>query len=53
LARGIAHCYPGSDDFEATLPGQFMGFACLSPNAFTWGEIVLEFFQAHPKVGGE
>ena len=43
------HCYPGSDDLSPTLPGQFMGFACLPPNAFNWGERVLRFFQQHPK----
>jgi poly(3-hydroxybutyrate) depolymerase len=43
-ARG--HCFPGStiDPFgpEYALP-------CKPPNAFTWGEEVMKFFQAHPK----
>lgn len=40
------HCFPGSTmnpfDAQYALP-------CQSPNAFTWGEEVLKFFQAHPK----
>lgn len=43
------HCYPGSDDFMVTEPGQLMAFACEPPNAFTWGEEVIQFFIAHPR----
>lgn len=43
------HCYPGSSDQSATLPGQFSGFGCKPPNDFAWGEVALKFFVAHPK----
>jgi polyhydroxybutyrate depolymerase len=45
------HCYPGSTDFVATEPGQLMAFGCKtpSPSAFTWGEVVIQFFIDHPK----
>lgn len=36
----LGHCFPGSD--------QFLGCAQTAPNAFTWGEEVLKFYQAHP-----
>jgi len=47
LLRG--HCYPGSEDYEPSEPGQIMGFACLPPNDFHFGEISIEWFLAHPK----
>lgn len=34
------HCFPGSD--------QLLGCAKVAPNAFTWAEEVLKFYQAHP-----
>lgn len=43
------HCFPGSDDHAGGLPGQACAFACIAPNAFTWGEEVMQFFIAHPK----
>jgi poly(3-hydroxybutyrate) depolymerase len=41
------HCFPGSKD-PGGLKGQLFSFACTSPNAFVWGEEVIEFFKAHP-----
>jgi len=40
------HCFPGSK-----MPPFSPQYAvpCKGPNAFTWGEQVLAFFQAHPK----
>jgi hypothetical protein len=43
------HCYPGSTDFTATLPGQLMGFGCKDQCSFTWAEEAVRFFMAHPK----
>jgi len=44
------HCYPGSNDLMATLPGQLMGFGCQNQCAFTWAEEALRFFEQHPKM---
>ncbi len=43
------HCVPGGDDLPAngTL-GQTMFFSCNPPNAFDWGQVVLQFFIDHP-----
>jgi dienelactone hydrolase len=43
-ARG--HCFPGStmDPFAPQY-----AVPCKGPNAFTWGEQVISFFEAHPK----
>lgn len=40
------HCFPGS-----TYDPQAAQYAvpCKGPNAFTWGEQVIAFFEAHPK----
>ena len=40
------HCFPGS-----TMDPQAPQYAvpCKGPNAFTWGEQVISFFEAHPK----
>ena len=40
------HCFPGSK-----MPPNSPQYAvpCKGPNAFTWGEEVLKFFEAHPK----
>jgi polyhydroxybutyrate depolymerase len=43
------HCYPGSTDFTASLPGQLMGFGCKDQCSFTWAEEAVRFFMAHPK----
>ena len=44
----VGHCFPGSDD-PGKVPGQACSFACIPPNAFTWGEELLDFFDAHPR----
>lgn len=44
------HCFPGSDD-PGGAPGQLYPFGCEPPNAFVWGEMVMEFFRAHPRRG--
>ena len=43
------HCYPGSKDLSGGEPGQLFGFGCTGTSAFTWGEIAIKFFMAHPK----
>ncbi len=44
------HCIPGGDDLGANAPlTQTMFFSCAPPNAFVWGEVVLQFFVDHPK----
>lgn len=47
LAGG--HCFPGSDDTVGELPGQIAPFACQGPDAFVWGEVVMQFFVDHPR----
>jgi polyhydroxybutyrate depolymerase len=42
------HCYPGSTD-PGGATGQLFPFACVGPNAFTWGDEAMKFFLAHPK----
>lgn len=42
------HCYPGSSD-PGGAPGQLFSFACGGDEAFTWGESVIDFFDAHPR----
>ena len=37
------HCFPGSTDTG------LLGFACSAPNAFTYGDLAIQFFIAHPK----
>jgi polyhydroxybutyrate depolymerase len=39
----VGHCYPGSMD-PGDEPGQLYSFKCEPPNAFHWGEAVLDFF---------
>jgi hypothetical protein len=44
------HCIPGGDDLRANgALGQTMFFSCAPPNAFVWGEVVMQFFVAHPR----
>lgn len=45
------HCYPGSRDLVASVPGQLMAFGCKTPapSAFTWGRAAMQFFLEHPK----
>jgi len=42
------HCYPGSDD-PGDAPGQLFSYACIDPGELSWGEVVLDFFDAHPR----
>ncbi|MBM4386926.1 MAG: hypothetical protein FJ088_04250 [Deltaproteobacteria bacterium] len=42
------HCYPGSAD-DGKAPGQLFSYACTGSSAFKRGEIVMQFFLAHPK----
>jgi hypothetical protein len=43
------HCIPGSSvDPKAT----HYGLPCMGPTAFSWGEEVMRFFQAHPMPEG-
>jgi hypothetical protein len=44
------HCLPGSLDLNTNIsPGETMFFGCAPPNAFKWGEAIMQFFTAHPK----
>ncbi len=44
------HCIPGGNDLAANAAiGQTMFFSCAPPNAFVWGQRVMQFFVAHPK----
>lgn len=43
------HCYPGSDD-PGEEPGQLFTFACGGDEAFAWGGVVIDFFEAHPRT---
>jgi polyhydroxybutyrate depolymerase len=40
------HCFPGSQSDPQAVQ---YAVPCQGPNAFTWGEEVIKFFQAHPK----
>lgn len=42
------HCIPGSHD-AGDAPGQKLSFACEGPTSFAWGELVMDFFRAHPR----
>jgi predicted esterase len=42
------HCLPGGMD-AGDEPGQLFSYACEGPNAFRWGEVVMQFFLAHPR----
>jgi poly(3-hydroxybutyrate) depolymerase len=44
------HCYPGSTDFELTVEGQIIPYACEEGCAFHWGEVAMDFFRAHPRT---
>lgn len=39
------HCVPGGLDFD----GFPAGYSCLDPNTFVFGELAMQFFQAHTK----
>jgi hypothetical protein len=42
---------PGSQDLDGGEPGQLLGgFGCKDASPFVWGEAVMKFFVAHPKV---
>ncbi|MEM6990638.1 MAG: hypothetical protein AAF721_09080 [Myxococcota bacterium] len=43
------HCFPGSTDHNATLPGQLAGYGCKGSNGFHFGELVMQFFVDNPK----
>jgi len=43
----VGHCFPGSEDHEATLENQLFGFACEDEDTFVWGEEVIRFFDRH------
>ncbi len=44
------HCIPGGNDLQANATfGQTMYFSCAPPDAFVWGQVVMQFFQAHPR----
>ncbi len=44
------HCIPGGDDVIANGSlGQSLFFSCAPPNAFAWGQVVMQFFVAHPR----
>lgn len=42
------HCFPGSED-PGTVPGQLASFACDAPSPFVFGQVVMDFFLAHPR----
>ncbi|MBI5533887.1 MAG: hypothetical protein HY898_14290 [Deltaproteobacteria bacterium] len=45
------HCFPGGKDLNTDpMPGETLFFGCAPPNAFSWGEIVMQFFLDHPKL---
>lgn len=41
------HCFPGSSDLTRT-PQRALVYGCEPPNAFVWGEIVIDFFVKNP-----
>jgi len=41
---------PEPDECITDATGQLYSFACDSPNAFAWGEVVVDFFVAHPRT---
>jgi polyhydroxybutyrate depolymerase len=44
------HCLPGGNDSPANADlGQTLFFSCAPPHPFVWGQLVLDFFEAHPK----
>lgn len=48
LLRG--HCVPGgADQPGAGAPGQTLFFSCKPPTGVAWGDVVLRFFQDHPR----
>ncbi|MEM6991439.1 MAG: hypothetical protein AAF721_13105 [Myxococcota bacterium] len=42
------HCIVGGND-PGTEPGQLVPISCQDEPAFTWGRVVIDFFEAHPK----
>jgi dienelactone hydrolase len=45
FGSAVGHCFPGSK-MDPNAPQYAV--PCQGPNAFTWGDEVLKFFQAHP-----
>lgn len=43
------HCFPGSPDTKADLPGQLLSYGCNPVSPLHYGEAVMNFFEAHPK----
>jgi dienelactone hydrolase len=43
------HCFPGGDDLRHGASSAALFFGCAPPNAFVWGNVVMDFFVAHPK----
>ncbi|MBI2378181.1 MAG: hypothetical protein HYV07_29540 [Deltaproteobacteria bacterium] len=47
-SRLLGHCIPGSTD-PGGESGQIFSFKCQQASAFVWGEVTLDFFEAHPR----
>ena len=44
------HCLPGGQDLPtSSIPSATMYFSCSEPTGFSWGQMVMQFFVAHPK----
>ena len=44
------HCLPGGQDLPPTsIPSTTLYFSCVQPNGFVWGQLVMQFFVAHPR----
>ena len=41
----VGHCVPGGADFDGTPAG----YSCENANTFVFGQLAMQFFQAHPK----
>jgi hypothetical protein len=42
------HCLPGGSDITPSTLAP-MVFSCAPPNAFVWGQALMQFFAAHPR----
>ena len=44
------HCLPGGQDLPTgSFPTTTMYFSCSEPTGFSWGQMVMQFFVAHPR----
>lgn len=44
------HCLPGGQDLPtSSIPSATMYFSCSEPTGFSWGQMVMQFFVAHPR----